>query len=96
MVQRRRLAGDGATVLQDFTERSEGIFKQWSEEVLCPMASEAQGAGSSKSSTEETLRETLTELAEALLKAQERLEPEGIVTWERADARLGKRGLSTR
>ena len=33
----RRLDDDGATVLQDdFTERFEGIFKQWSEEVLCP------------------------------------------------------------
>ena len=35
---RRRLDDEGATILQDdFTERFKGIFKQWSEEVLCPM-----------------------------------------------------------
>ena len=33
-----RCLDDGATVLQDdFTERFEGIFQQWSDEVLCPM-----------------------------------------------------------
>ena len=35
---------------------------------------------------------TLTGLAEALLKAQERLEPEGLVTWERADAGRDRQG----
>ena len=33
----RRLDDEGATILQDdFTERFEGIFKWWSEEVLLP------------------------------------------------------------
>ena len=32
-----RLDNDGATIQDDFTERFKGIFKQWSDEVLCPM-----------------------------------------------------------
>ena len=35
---------------------------------------------------------TLTGLADALLKAHERLEPAGLITWERADAGRDRQG----